>query len=133
MITEGLASFSHEQFLNLETYKRSGQPVATPVWFVQDGNRLYVRTGADSGKVKRIRNRPQVRFATCDARGALKGAWLAARAHLANGDEAKLANRLGNRKYGLAKRGFDLMTSLRQGQWATIVVELEGTAKEADR
>ena len=33
-----------QQYLNLETFRKSGVGVKTPVWFVQDGDTLYVRT-----------------------------------------------------------------------------------------
>ena len=35
--------------------------VATPVWFGEKDDKLYVMTRSDSGKYKRIRNNPQVR------------------------------------------------------------------------
>ena len=47
--------FKDKKYLNLETYRKNGQVMPTPVWFVQDGEVFYVRTGANSGKVKRIR------------------------------------------------------------------------------
>jgi PPOX class probable F420-dependent enzyme len=53
----------------LVTYRRTGEPVATPVWFgLGDGN-VYVRTDADAAKVRRIRNDPRARIAPCTARG----------------------------------------------------------------
>ncbi len=39
-----LSPFRGQPYLNLETYKRSGQAVPTPVWFVEHEDRLYVRT-----------------------------------------------------------------------------------------
>ena len=71
---EGLAAFSRHRYLSLETYRRTGQAVATPVWFVVDRDVIYVYSLATAGKVKRIRNNPRVRIAPCDARGRLTGA-----------------------------------------------------------
>jgi len=48
--------FTSQQYLNLETFRKNGAAVKTPVWFVQDGDAIFVRTLANSGKVKRIRN-----------------------------------------------------------------------------
>ena len=48
--------FTSQQYLNLETFRKNGAAVKTPVWFVQDGDATFVRTLANSGKVKRIRN-----------------------------------------------------------------------------
>src|ERR1700733_5888934 len=48
----------------------SGEPMPTPVWFGLDGcARLYVRTGADAAKVKRVRADSRVLVGPSDARG----------------------------------------------------------------
>lgn len=75
-----LSTLRSETYINLQTFRKNGQGVPTPVWFVEENGVLYVRTLARSGKVKRVRNNPHVRVAACDARGNLKGAWLEARA-----------------------------------------------------
>lgn len=51
------------------TYRRSGEPVPTPVWFGLGDGKLYVRSEANVAKAKRIRNDPRVRVARCTARG----------------------------------------------------------------
>ena len=61
------------RYLSITSYKRDGQGVATPVWFVQQHGRLLVQTDAASGKVKRIRRNPHVRVALCTASGRLRG------------------------------------------------------------
>ena len=53
-----LAQFANQQFINVETFRKNGQGVQTPVWFVEDKGTLYVRTVENSFKVKRIRNTP---------------------------------------------------------------------------
>jgi hypothetical protein len=57
--------FEKQKYLNIETFRKNGEGVRTPVWFVQDGEVLYARTIANSGKVKRIRNNGQVKIAPC--------------------------------------------------------------------
>ena len=66
---------TQQQYINLETFRKSGVGVKTPVWFVQEGETLFVRTVANSGKVKRIRNNTHVNIAPCKADGALLGVW----------------------------------------------------------
>ena len=61
------------RYLSITSYKRDGQDVATPVWFVVRDGRLLVETDAASGKVKRIRRNPHVRVAVCTASGRLRG------------------------------------------------------------
>jgi PPOX class probable F420-dependent enzyme len=73
----GLAAFDGKRYLSLETYRKSGKGVRTPVWFaVEPTNapapnprKLYVFTATDSGKAKRIRQKGVVKIAPCDARG----------------------------------------------------------------
>lgn len=48
------------KYANLTTFRESGEAVSTPVWFAAAGNRLYVGTDPESGKMKRIRNDPRV-------------------------------------------------------------------------
>jgi PPOX class probable F420-dependent enzyme len=57
------------KYLSITSYRRDGTGVATPVWFVADGERLLVETDAGSYKVKRIRHDPHVSVAKCSARG----------------------------------------------------------------
>jgi PPOX class probable F420-dependent enzyme len=111
------------QYLNLETFRRSGVGVRTPVWFAEDQGRLYVRTQADSGKVKRIRHQARVRLVPSDAQGKPKGEWIEAHAQLAPPEQADLAQRLFRKKYGLQLRGFEAMMKLRGGSWATIRID----------
>jgi PPOX class probable F420-dependent enzyme len=117
--------FEHQSYLNLETFKRSGQGVKTPVWFVHEGSTLYVRTGAESGKVKRVRNNGRVRVVPSDAQGAPLGEWVDGKARLVEAEEAAHVNRLATRKYGLMKLGFDAMNRLQGQKWATIRVDLQ--------
>ena len=67
---------AHERYINLETFKKDGTGVKTPVWVAALDGKLVIVTGGDSFKVKRIRNNGKVRAAPCDARGNLRGAWV---------------------------------------------------------
>ena len=103
---------SNERYMSLTTYRKDGRAVATPVWFVPDGDHLLVWTGAATGKAKRIRNNPRVTVAACTARGKVTGPSFEARAtFLPPGDGARVQALL-NRKYGLQKRLLDLANSV---------------------
>jgi hypothetical protein len=95
------------QFMRLTTFRKNGEPVSTTVWFAQDGEKLYVLTPADAGKVRRIRNNAQVEVAPCSASGRLLGVTVEAMARILPGDEAPHAIKALNRKYGFQKRVFD--------------------------
>ncbi len=119
-----LRQFDQQKYLNLETFRKNGNGVKTPVWFVEDGGVLYVRTQADSGKVKRIRRNSRVRIAPCAARGELLGEWVEAHAELVDASQAEKVNRLLKQKYGLLKALFDLLGRLNGGQSATLAIRL---------
>jgi PPOX class probable F420-dependent enzyme len=63
------------RYVCLATVRRNGAEVKTPVWFAAAGEKLYVFTAGEAGKVKRLRHSPRVRVAPCDARGRVQGAW----------------------------------------------------------
>jgi len=103
----GLAAFRDHKYLSLETFKKSGEGVKTPVWFAADpardlagdGAAIYIYTIGNTGKVKRIRNNPRVKIAPCTMRGELLGEWVDARAEIVTGEEATSGMELLNKKY----------------------------------
>lgn len=103
-MTYNVSQFLDHKYINLETYRKSGKAVCTPVWFVIQNDTVYVITTNDTGKVKRLNNNQNVRIAPCGFRGDLKGEWVSGTARFADGDEAKDALRLRKKKYGLQAR-----------------------------
>ena len=63
------------RYVSLETFRRDGTGVRTPVWAAALDGRLVIVTGGDSPKVRRLRRDAKVRVAACDARGAVRGPW----------------------------------------------------------
>ena len=61
------------RYLSVTSFKRDGTGVATPVWSVSDGKRLFAFTDLHSAKVRRIRRDPRVLVASCRANGKLRG------------------------------------------------------------
>lgn len=100
-----MLNLAGEKYINLETYRKNGRGVRTPVWFVEsgggDGSILYVRTSDDTGKYKRIRNNPSVQIASCDMRGSVKGSWVKGEARIANEEEKLKAFKMLEKKYGM--------------------------------
>ena len=98
------ASLQERKYINLETFRKNGQGVRTPVWFAGEPEqgppeKIYVYSTADSGKAKRIRNNPRVRVAPSDVRGKPLGEWIEARAEIVIGEEAEHGMKLLNKKY----------------------------------
>lgn len=120
-----LQEFEKQAYMNLETYRKNGDGVKTPLWFVLDGQALYVRMGQDSWKVKRLHNNPQVSIVPSNSTGQPLGDWVAATGELVQ--DALLAQEINEkfkRKYGLQKRFFDLMGRVRGDQLATLVITI---------
>jgi uncharacterized protein len=105
-----------EQYLSLTTYRKDGRAVPTPVWFAQDGDRLYIFTLGNAGKIKRLRHTSKVEIAPCDARGTIHGDSVSAQAQLHTADSAvgQQADAALNQKYGLLKRLFGVIYWLRR-------------------
>jgi PPOX class probable F420-dependent enzyme len=112
-VPDGQSQFAGQKYLNLETFRKNGQGVATPVWFAEEKGVFYIYSLQESGKFKRIRNTPRCRVAPCDMRGRLCGQWVEATARILQGDEALRANELLNAKYGIQKRALDFLARLR--------------------
>lgn len=123
--SSALRQFVNQKYLNLETYRRNGNGVRTPVWFVEREGKLYVRTGASSGKAKRIRNFPQVQVAPCKVQGEVIGQWVKGTARPADNQMADAINRLFSQKYGMQKMFFDLLGRLQKFETATYEIVLE--------
>jgi hypothetical protein len=112
-----------QQYANLTTYKKSGEAVATPVWFAERSGVVYVMTVADAGKVKRIRNNRQVELAPCTQSGKPLGPELAGHARVLAAGEEALAKEALDEKYGLFKAVFDFFMNVRGTQRAYLAIE----------
>ena len=111
-----LKQFEKQQYLNIETFRKNGQGVKTPVWFVQDGEALQVWTQAGSGKAKRIRNNGTVRVAPSTGSGEPTGDWMDAQAETNESPEAiKHVEKLMQRKYGVMFYIFGFVGKMRGG------------------
>jgi PPOX class probable F420-dependent enzyme len=102
--TGAFTAFAGYKNLSLESFRKTGAGVATPVWFAADpptgtATKLYIYTIADSGKAKRVRNNGRVRIAPCDSRGKILGGWMDGRAEIVDGPEAAHGTELLNKKY----------------------------------
>jgi uncharacterized protein len=109
----GAQGFGHLKgpYCLVVTYKRSGEPVPTPVWYGVDGDgRLFFRTYAQSVKVKRIRNNSHVRVAPCTMRGKPTGPAAEGAARVLPAAEEDRAERVIHDHYGLFRRVYERTT-----------------------
>ncbi len=103
----GFAALRDHKYISLETFKKNGEGVKTPVWFAADpsvdlsgdGALLYIYTIGNTGKVKRIRNNGHVKIAPCTIKGVPLGDPVDAKAEIVTGEVASKGMRLLNKKY----------------------------------
>jgi uncharacterized protein len=89
------------------TYRRSGEPVPTPVWFGVADAKLYFRSEERVGKIKRIRNNGRVLVSPCDSRGKPKGPGVEAQARILPPREEGRAETAIQSNFGLGRRMYE--------------------------
>jgi len=123
-------ALGNERFVSLTTFRRSGEPVSTPVWVARDGDALVVTTPQDSGKVKRLRHDGRVELRPCNRMGRVKDGVppVAGRADiLADAGERDRLSDVVRRKYGLEYRvvmGIERLS--RSGRRPRVILRITG-------
>jgi len=98
------STIKREQYIRLTTFRKYGQTVDTPVWFAVHNGTVYVATGAQTGKVKRIRHTPRVFLAPSTASGKVKAAAVEGKARIVTEvQEIYIAKAALQRKYGFKR------------------------------
>ncbi len=117
-----LQQFNGKPFLNLESFRKNGESMKTPVWFTQADDVIYVRTVANSGKVKRIRHNRNIRIVPCEANGSPTWQWVTAQAvEVSEQETVGLVAQWLEEKYGAERvRQFATATAA-QGRAYTII------------
>jgi hypothetical protein len=72
---EPAPAFPGEHYVSLVTFRKDGREVATPIWFAEEGGRIWAYSELSAGKVKRLRNNTNIRLAPCTASGKVTGGW----------------------------------------------------------
>jgi PPOX class probable F420-dependent enzyme len=105
---QGFGALRGQKYCLLVSFRKSGEPVPTPVWFGLDAeDRLYVRTEADAAKVRRIRADARVRVAPATARGKPTGPLAAGTARVLAPTEKAHAEQALQANYGLGRRLYE--------------------------
>ncbi|HST10928.1 MAG TPA: PPOX class F420-dependent oxidoreductase [Terriglobales bacterium] len=100
------AELRGQKYLRLTTFRKNGVAVPTPVWFAEDGGKIYVMPRSDSGKYKRIRNNSEVRVAPSTIRGRVTGQEFPGHAAILSPDQWEHARRAIRAKYWMARIPF---------------------------
>ena len=122
-----LRELGNPKYIALETFRKHGQAVKTPVWTVAQDGKLLVWTQGDSWKVKRVRNNSRVRVAKCDMRGNVEGPWVDGVVTSISDDKQvkkSMANNL-RKKYPLMVAFVTPVAILRRENTGQVVLEIE--------
>lgn len=114
------------EFIVLQTFRKSGEAVSTPVWVVANEGSLYVLTQRTTGKAKRIRNNPKIKISVGDRRGMPKSDWLEGRARiLETREDLQRGLALLEAKYGIPYKIANFLRALRRANDAAVIVEIK--------
>ena len=97
------------KYISLTTFRKSGKPVATPVWFVEKEGKICVWTQSHSGKMKRLRHDSRVTLAPCTMGGKVIGPTVEGIARLVSPQEKEEVRLLLLAKYGWMQRLFSFI------------------------
>jgi PPOX class probable F420-dependent enzyme len=105
--TEGFGHLAGHKHCLIVSFRRSGEPVPTPVWFgIEDGS-VYFRSEKPAGKIKRIRANPRVLVAPCDNRGKPLGPAAEGRARVLPPEAERSAEEAIQANFGLGRRLYE--------------------------
>ena len=101
------------KFIRLTTFRRSGEPVHTVVWHVLVDGALFVHTGDQTGKAKRLRANGRAEIAPSGPRGRIAGEAVEATGTPLDVEDPRLAAAF-RAKYGFQYRAVGLTAGLRR-------------------
>jgi len=114
--------FHNEKYVVLETLRKNGVSVKTPVWFVEEDGLIWVVTRKFTGKVKRIKNNNKIKIAVSNFSGKPKGDYLSGTAQIVEGDLASKIIHLRNTKYGIMAKLIGIF-SAKKGSYVVISIK----------
>lgn len=106
-------TYADASYISLETFKRDGNGVKTPVWCAPLDDKIVVFTEAKAFKVKRLNRDPKIRVARCDIRGKVRGEWCTGTGRVSDSQsEQDLAYAALHKKYGFLMKITDFFSTL---------------------
>lgn len=110
------------KYICILTYKKNGDGVSTPVWFIRKDNKIYIRTSNQSGKVKRIKNNNNVSYALCNISGRIKGEWHSGVAKIEPDVNKMIFSKI-TEKYGLIAQIINILYKIKKMEIIIISIE----------
>lgn len=116
---------SNNKYINIETFKKNGSYVRTPVLFVNKDDKIYFRTSKKSGKIKRIKNNSFIKFTPCNINGKVKNiSWNKGYAKILNTNETDDIDRLFDHKYGIINKLLKLLYKIRKLDLVSVEIKI---------
>lgn len=115
-----MQDLSAYRVLLLETFKRDGSGVITPVWFIQEGDTIYTSTPSETWKAKRLRANPKARIAGADAAEQPATDWFDVTGRFVEGAEAQRIYDAIDKRYGGYMSRFDA-----EHQFTRVIIALD--------
>jgi PPOX class probable F420-dependent enzyme len=119
------------KYLLLETQRTDGSWVGAPMWFAVVNDTIFLRTQADSPKVRRMSRRPIVKVTPCTMRGKPRDDYIECMARLAPQEREGEAEAALRRGYGLLRQAFNRFA--RNDHVYLELTPLDGKATHAGR
>jgi uncharacterized protein len=104
---------ARDNYISLTTFRKTGKAVDTPVWFAEQSGTIYVESGKNAGKIKRIRHTARVTLAPCTLSSKVTGPTVEGKARLLTGaQEIATAEAALSKKYGLTRRMYHFLMNV---------------------
>ncbi|HWZ17565.1 MAG TPA: PPOX class F420-dependent oxidoreductase [Ktedonobacteraceae bacterium] len=98
------ATLDKEKCMSLTTFRKTGEAVIIPMWFAESKGIIYLGTGVNAGKLKRIRHTERVTLAACTMSGKVTGSEIEGLARVVSEpQEVSEAQTALSKKYGLTR------------------------------
>ena len=99
-----LEQLESEKYISVETFRKNGDGVKTPVWFVIRDETIFVITRDQTGKFKRLKNNTKVNVAICSMKGDEKSDWTSGVATILSDEQVKEVSKWRDKKYGFLSK-----------------------------
>ena len=117
-LSVALDEITKQKYVSVTTFRRSGEPVATPMWIARSGDEAVVISLDGVGKTKRLAHTSRVELRPCDVRGQVAPdapVWRGTARVVRDREGLEEVRRAMSAKYPLARLGNALEDLL--GRW----------------
>jgi len=99
-----LEQLESEKYISVETFRKNGNGVKTPVWFVIRDETIFVITRDQTVKFKRLKNNTKVNVAISSMKGDVKSEWSSGVATILSDEKVKEVSKWRDKKYGFLSK-----------------------------